>query len=78
MANTKHVWFTAAARSTGIPLDELREAALEAVGNPVSQELWFKAFRVRGRQFAISTHLIVEVDYFPHRVPDVVLVRSRQ
>ena len=73
MKNPCHIVFTHAARETGIPVDELQKAAVAAAGCPKAADTWFKAFRVKGRQFALSTRMIVEVDYFPHRTPVDVL-----
>jgi hypothetical protein len=76
MKNSPHIVLTRFARETGVPEDELRAAAVAAAG-PVS-DIWFKAFRVRGRQFALSTRVIVEVDYFPHRTPvDILTIPKR-
>lgn len=69
MMKTHHIVLTRAARDTGIPVDELRHAAAAAAGGLTAENTWFKAFRVRGRQFALSTRIVVEVDYFPHKAP---------
>ena len=66
---THHIVLTRAARDAGIPVDELHCAAASAAGGVAAGDTWFKAFRVRGRQFALSTRIVVEVDYFPHKAP---------
>lgn len=75
MMKTHHIVLTRAARDTGIPVDELHQAAAAAAGGPAADNTWSKAFRVRGRQFALSTRIVVEVDYFPHKAPAGVLPR---
>src|SRR5438309_1751424 len=67
------VVLTRAARVTGVPLDELHNAALAAAANVKDGDIWFRAFRVHGLQFALSTRLVVEVDCFPRRAPQTVL-----
>lgn len=78
MSRQHGVVLTRAAREAGIPLDELHRAALSAVNTRQSEGIWFQAFRVRGRQFALSTRVVVEVDHFPHRVPERVLEAPRK
>jgi hypothetical protein len=73
MPKTRTVVLTRAAREAGVPFDELNDAALAATANAKDSDIWFRAFRVRGRQFALSTRLVVEVDLFPHRAPQTVL-----
>ncbi|WP_146256208.1 hypothetical protein [Aestuariivirga litoralis] len=58
---------TQAARDTGVNPAEIEMAALSAIGDQSSNEVWFKAFRARGRQFALCTKVTIEVDYFPGR-----------
>jgi hypothetical protein len=64
---------TRAARDAGVPLDRLSDAALVAAGECRDGNIWFHTFRVNGRQFALSTRMVVEVDHFPHRTPAVIL-----
>lgn len=78
MTKTHHIVLTRAARDTGIPVDELHQAAAAAAGGATAGNTWFKAFRVRGRQFALSTRIVVEVDYFPHKAPTGALPRPSQ
>jgi len=73
MPKTRTVVFTRAAREAGVPLDELHNAALVAASESQDADIWFRAFRVRGRQFALATRLMVEVDRFPHGAPQTVL-----
>lgn len=69
MKNSHHIVLTRLARETGVPDSEIRAAALAAVGTGPACDIWFRVFRARGRQFALSTRVIVEVDHFPHRSP---------
>ena len=78
MMKSHHIVLTRAARDTGIPVDELHHAAAAAAGGVTAENTWFKAFRVRGRQFALSTRIVVEVDYFPHKAPAGVLPKPSQ
>ena len=73
MPKTRTVVLTRAAREAGVPVDQLNGAALAAAADAKGGEIWFRAFRVHGRQFALSTRLVVEVDLFPHRAPKTVL-----
>lgn len=75
MITSHHIVLTRAAREAGVPEGELREAARAAAGANPTAETWFQAFRVRGRQFALSTRLVVEVDHFPHRAPAARLLK---
>jgi hypothetical protein len=78
MKKTHHIVLTRAARDTGIPVDELHHAAASAAGDAAIENTWFKAFRVRGRQFALSTRIVVEVDHFPHKAPAGALSKPSQ
>ena len=49
MPKTHHAAFALAARSTGVRLDELRTAALEASRGQGDQEIWFRTLSVQGR-----------------------------
>jgi hypothetical protein len=73
MPKNRTVVLTRAAREAGVSLDNLHNAALIAAGDTQNADIWFRAFRVHGRQFALSTRLVVEVDLFPHRAPQTVL-----
>jgi len=78
MPKSHTVVFTRAAREAGIPLDEISSAALATTASAKEGEIWFRSFRVRGRQFALSTRVIVEVDCFPHRAPEHVAPPARR
>ena len=74
MTASYRVALTPAAKAAGVPHEELRRVALAAVSNYRCEEITFKAITVRGKQFAIATRVVVEVDYFPNRVPNVTLL----
>jgi hypothetical protein len=46
------------------------EAALNAAGGG---DIHFAPFKAEGRQFALSSRVIIEVDWLPNRVPHRVL-----
>jgi hypothetical protein len=69
------VYLTRAARDEAIPDVVIQKAAEEAIKKArASGNILFLKFKVRGKWFALSSKLIVEVDRFPHRVPDLVIV----
>ena len=71
------VHLTNAAREACSDPDILRKAAQAAIGSveaPGSIE--FLKFTSKGKQFAISARLVIDVDYFPNRVPDRVIRRT--
>ena len=47
------------------------KAALARIGSPA--DIQFLQFKVGGTSFAMFARLMVEVDVFPHRVPDRVI-----
>ena len=76
MRMSPNVFLANAAKATSIPPSESRAAALATVEEHQAEDIWFKTFRLHGKQFAVSTRLAVEVDYFPHRVPARVLTTA--
>ena len=76
MTGSYYVALTSAAKAAGVPHEELRRAVLAAVANYRCEEIIFKAITIRGKQFALATRVVVEVDYFPNRVPNVTLLES--
>lgn len=78
MPKTHAIVLSRAAREAGVPLNELHDAALAAATDIEPADIWFRAFRVRGRQFALSTRLVIEVDSFPHRAPTAALLPPAQ
>lgn len=68
---------TPAAKGTGVPFEDLRQAAVAAIAGYPRDDIAFKAFAVSGKRFALATRVMIEVDYFPNRVPNVTLVEVR-
>lgn len=48
---------------------KLRNAALEAYQAAGGGEILCLPFKAEGRQFALSSRMIVEVDFLPNRIP---------
>jgi hypothetical protein len=68
-----------AAKSGVAPLD-IKIAAAEAIGsNGISlrPEIYFLRFQAKGRHFALTTRLTIEVDAMPNRTPPRVLRSDR-
>ena len=68
------VHLTRAARDGGVDQEPIRaaaKAALARIGSPAN--IQFLQFKVGSTSFAMSARLVVEVDVFPHRVPDRVI-----
>ncbi len=68
------VHLTRAARDGGIEQEAIRaaaKAALARIGSPV--DIQFLQFKVGSTSFAMSARMVVEVDVFPHKVPDRVI-----
>ena len=71
------VHLTRAARDGGIDQEAIRAAAKAAIGRIGSPaDIQFLQFKVGGTSFAMSARLVVEVDVFPHQVPDRVIRRT--
>ena len=71
------VHLTRAARDGGIDQEAIRAAAKAALARIASPaDIQFLQFKVGGTSFAMSARLVVEVDMFPHRVPDRVIRRT--
>lgn len=71
------VHLTPAARKACGDPEALRRAVSSALGGvDRPQEVDFMAFRCEGAPFALSARLVIDVDHFPHRVPDRIIRRS--
>jgi hypothetical protein len=53
--------------------DAVARAALAAFEAAGRGEIHFARFTAAGKQFALSTRMVIEVDWLPGRVPDKVL-----
>lgn len=53
--------------------DEVRAAAIAAYQAAGAGDIFFRAFKSNGQQFALSSRTIIEVDWLPNRVPDRVI-----
>jgi hypothetical protein len=78
MIRSRSVFLTPAARAAGVPVDELHQAAVSASRSAGDEPIWFQAIRVRGKQFAIATRVVIEVDYLPNRVPEAIVKHPLQ
>lgn len=75
MTSSYRVLLTPAAKTTGVQFEHLRQAAVAAISSCDGHEITFKAITVCGKQFALATRVVVVVDYFPNRVPNVTLMK---
>lgn len=55
---------------------KIKQVAIEAAEKAGDREVKFLTFTHGGKQYALSTRTIIEVDWFPHRVPKKV-IRNR-
>jgi len=55
--------------------EAVRQGAVAALRGAGPGEVWFLPFEVDGQRFALSSRIVVEVDWFPHRVPQRLLRR---
>jgi hypothetical protein len=62
-----------AARAKARDVHMVARAALEAFEAAGKGDIHFARFTAGGRQFALSTRTVIEVDWLPNRVPDKVL-----
>ena len=67
------VRLTRAAEAAKTSPEGLREAAAAAFSAAGGGEIRFLAFEYRGKQYALSSRHIIEVDLFPNRVPNRVI-----
>lgn len=54
-------------------LAALKEAAVGAYRAAGAGDIYFALFRVNGRQFALSSRTILDVEWLPNRLPDRVI-----
>ena len=64
---------TREARFRAIKPELVEKAALAAFEAAGCGEIHFAPFTVGGVQYALASRMILEVDWFPNRVPDRVL-----
>jgi hypothetical protein len=64
---------TADARRRARNREEVERAALAAFEAAGRGEIHFAPFLTAGHQYALSSRMILEVDWLPNRVPDRVL-----
>ena len=57
--------------------EQLIKAAITAHQKAGGGNIHFIAFRSHGRQFALCSRTVIEVDWFPNRVPKRVLRKSK-
>lgn len=61
------------ARAKARDADAVVRATLEAFAAAGKGEIHFARFIADGRQFAMSTRIVIDVEWLPNRVPDKVL-----
>lgn len=54
-------------------IDTLKKAALTAYEKAGRGDIFCLPFEANGQRFALSSRMIVEVDWLPHRIPERVL-----
>lgn len=54
-------------------IDMLKKAALAAYQKAGRGDIFCLPFEANGQRFALSSRMIVEVDWLPHRIPERVL-----
>lgn len=57
-------------------LQALRDAAVVAHRAAGSGDIFFALFMSNGRQFALSSRTVIEVEWVPNRLPDKVIRQS--
>jgi len=50
-------------------VEKLRTSALEAYRTAGGGEIFCLPFNVEGKQFALSSRLVLDVDFLPNRIP---------
>lgn len=61
------------ARAKAHDVEAVARAALEAFEAAGKGEIHFARFTAGSKQFALSTRIVIDVDWLPNRVPDKVL-----
>ena len=62
---------TREARSHAHNPETVRKAALDAIKDAQTGEVYFLPFKAEGKQFALSARTIIEIGWFPHRIPGI-------
>ena len=71
------VHLTPAARDVCRDQEAVRRAAQSALSTlDAPGDVQFLKFTSEGKQFALSARLVIDVDFFPNRVPDRVIRRK--
>jgi hypothetical protein len=56
--------------------DQLKKAALTAFEKAGRGDIFCLPFEANGQRFALSSRMVIEVDWLPNRIPDRVLRHS--
>lgn len=54
-------------------IDTLKKAALAAYEKAGRGDIFCLPFEANGQRFALSSRMVIEVDWLPHRIPDRAL-----
>ncbi len=54
-------------------IDTLKKAALAAYEKAGRGDIFCLPFEANGQRFALSSRMVIEVDWLPHRIPERVL-----